>query len=435
MHVTRSFRSVAIGITAAIGVAASFSAASEVPPARGYADLALPELIPETKVEPAYPTGAGIRCLVFVQAMILADGTVDVNAVRSRCDASLGFEETTLAAVRKWRYRPARKRGKPVDRLSILSFDFDPRRATGQHPTMMEQAIHEEYLGRALLLREDVKVRVVQERPRSTSGADPSSRGVIPSAFGITFQDNGSPLILGDRVIHPITLVTAGGVFHRSDYDEEETYGHPAGVLEGILSTELPLRDERPHRFTRPVIDRTVSATVRVILREGAVTRITDASETPWGILARLESYGEGPAAVLFRTDVGFSEPLDERRAAFSGLASRIFALPSEEAARNQDSWPRTIRDAVRAHRVLEGMNAAQVLLAWGDPVHISRGPMTSEEIWMFKRGANIMEQLRNTTNVRFAGGRVVGIDAGASWRSSAVGLSRTGSQRSTAAE
>lgn len=105
----------------------------EAPPSSGIAlagagGVSLPRLIPESKVEPDFPEAARIARVeghVILQAVIRKDGTVgDLELLR--CDRpDLGFEESAMAAVRQWRYDPARLNGRPVDVFFTVFVSFD----------------------------------------------------------------------------------------------------------------------------------------------------------------------------------------------------------------------------------------------------------------------------------------------------------------------
>jgi len=83
----------------------------------GVGDVSNPVLIQETKVQPEYPELARIARVegsVILQAVIQSDGSVaEVEVLRcNRPDR--GFEDSAIAAVRQWKYKPALQNGKPV---------------------------------------------------------------------------------------------------------------------------------------------------------------------------------------------------------------------------------------------------------------------------------------------------------------------------------
>ena len=57
------------------------------------------------------------------------------------------------------------------------------------------------------------------------------------------------------------------------------------------------------------------------------------------------------------------------------------------------------------------------VVLGFGLPIHVTRRAGDSREVWLFKRGRSIREQLRNTTNVVFSDGHVVVVEDATPWR------------------
>ena len=75
----------------------------------------MPELI--NQIEPEYPDEAktaGKEGVVVVKALISKKGKpVEIKIVRSSCD-DCGFEESTLAAVKQYAYKPAIVDGRPI---------------------------------------------------------------------------------------------------------------------------------------------------------------------------------------------------------------------------------------------------------------------------------------------------------------------------------
>lgn len=83
-----------------------------------------PELL--SKTQPAYPDSAraaGRQDKVIVTAIIQADGAVgEVSILKHAVDPA--FDESAMAAVKQWRYRPAMKDGKPVEVVFQVVIDF-----------------------------------------------------------------------------------------------------------------------------------------------------------------------------------------------------------------------------------------------------------------------------------------------------------------------
>jgi TonB family protein len=77
------------------------------------------------KTDPVYPEGArrmGVEGTVVLEATIGADGAVtDVRVVKS---LPYGLSEAAAAAVRRWRYRPARGRAGPVASRKEVRIEF-----------------------------------------------------------------------------------------------------------------------------------------------------------------------------------------------------------------------------------------------------------------------------------------------------------------------
>jgi protein TonB len=84
-----------------------------------------PELVESSRVDPIYPEAAqraGLEGLVVLRATIDERGRVgDLQVLRG---LGLGLDEAAVAAVRRWRFRPATRDGRPVKVLYILSVYF-----------------------------------------------------------------------------------------------------------------------------------------------------------------------------------------------------------------------------------------------------------------------------------------------------------------------
>lgn len=86
-----------------------------------------PVLLPESKIEPDYPGGLMTgrkEGLVILGAVIRKDGSVGPVCVLAAKPAGMGFEKAAMAAVKQWRYVPAKKDGEPVDTRFTVYVDF-----------------------------------------------------------------------------------------------------------------------------------------------------------------------------------------------------------------------------------------------------------------------------------------------------------------------
>jgi TonB family protein len=76
-----------------------------------------PVLIPESKIEPDYPEvarHARLDARVILQAVVEPDGTVGKISVLRCTRPNVGFEDSSVRAVKQWRYEPATRNGRPV---------------------------------------------------------------------------------------------------------------------------------------------------------------------------------------------------------------------------------------------------------------------------------------------------------------------------------
>jgi protein TonB len=92
-------------------------------PPRPGGDIRPPELL--TRVDPVYPEAArraGLQGVVFLEAIIAASGDIEeVAIVRS---AGPLFDSAAVAAVRRWKYRPATLNGRAVRVLLNVTVSF-----------------------------------------------------------------------------------------------------------------------------------------------------------------------------------------------------------------------------------------------------------------------------------------------------------------------
>jgi TonB family protein len=85
--------------------------------------------LPYNAPAPDYPPDGLMDAVVLVEALVQSDGTVkQARAVRSVA----GFDEAATKAAMRWKFRPARREGKPVDSLAYIVFGF-------RQPTPTEQ--------------------------------------------------------------------------------------------------------------------------------------------------------------------------------------------------------------------------------------------------------------------------------------------------------
>jgi len=80
---------------------------------------------PISQTEPIYPAElkrAKVDGEVVVEFVIRPDGTTE--RIRIRSSSNVGFEENTIRAVRKWRFKPGERDGKPVKSRVFLRIPF-----------------------------------------------------------------------------------------------------------------------------------------------------------------------------------------------------------------------------------------------------------------------------------------------------------------------
>ena len=84
--------------------------------------------IPIKQVPPKYPDvsrNAGIEGSVTLEVEIFADGTIGaIEVAKSLMSGSNGLDEAAVNAVRKWKFSPALKDGKPVAVWIMFDVNF-----------------------------------------------------------------------------------------------------------------------------------------------------------------------------------------------------------------------------------------------------------------------------------------------------------------------
>lgn len=79
------------------------------------------------RVEPDYPAearAAGVGGTVVLETEIREDGTL--GAIRVVRPLGYGLDEAAIAAVKKWKFKPGKKDGKPVSVIYAVTVNFKP---------------------------------------------------------------------------------------------------------------------------------------------------------------------------------------------------------------------------------------------------------------------------------------------------------------------
>jgi periplasmic protein TonB len=88
-----------------------------------------PELLPESRVQPVYPTRArelGLAGHAVLDVTVLPDGTIGDIAVLRCTPPDVGFCQAAVRAVKRWRYRPGFQDGRPAQVSITVKVDFIP---------------------------------------------------------------------------------------------------------------------------------------------------------------------------------------------------------------------------------------------------------------------------------------------------------------------
>ena len=87
----------------------------------------MPELLSESVIKPVYPEDArkaGISGKVVLDVVVMKDGTPGEIAVREGIEGYPSLAESAMEAVSQWRFKPATRKGEPVDMAVAIPVAF-----------------------------------------------------------------------------------------------------------------------------------------------------------------------------------------------------------------------------------------------------------------------------------------------------------------------
>ncbi len=83
-----------------------------------------------TKVMPEYTEAmrkAAIQGTLYLEVHIRANGRIDSVEVRKTNNKGpVGVDKIAIATIKKWKFQPAKRKGKPVDCWAIVPIKFSP---------------------------------------------------------------------------------------------------------------------------------------------------------------------------------------------------------------------------------------------------------------------------------------------------------------------
>ena len=88
-----------------------------------------PVVVPDSRVKPRYPLAARrarVGGTVVMQVAVRHDGSVDRVSVVDDPAPTFGLGQAAAAAVRRWRFEPGRRDGRPVDSMTVVRVNFEP---------------------------------------------------------------------------------------------------------------------------------------------------------------------------------------------------------------------------------------------------------------------------------------------------------------------
>ncbi len=98
-------------------------------PAEGISgeDAAVAPAVLIERIEPVYPTAAlGARVAGTVVLQLSIDRQGNVTKVETKRQAPLGMTEAAIAAVQRWKYKPAIGMGGPIPSMKMVRIEFKP---------------------------------------------------------------------------------------------------------------------------------------------------------------------------------------------------------------------------------------------------------------------------------------------------------------------
>jgi periplasmic protein TonB len=101
------------------------SVSGDTGPLRIGGDVLAPSI--ETRVDPIYPPAARnarLQGVVVLEIVVRKDGTVDPSSIKVIRSLGMGLTQSALDAVKKWRFKPATRRGLPVDVIDRIEVSF-----------------------------------------------------------------------------------------------------------------------------------------------------------------------------------------------------------------------------------------------------------------------------------------------------------------------
>ncbi|MGD8375119.1 MAG: hypothetical protein PVF68_03185 [Acidobacteriota bacterium] len=270
--------------------------------------------------------------------------------------------------------------------------------ASAEEPTPLERDLQPRYLDQTYLLQADVKVQQVATQTVRSSTVGPR------------------PRIAETR---PITVITSEGVFYTADYDKTDQIN--VDVRRGPGVSGFVGVDDPGWQNQNLVDGGTIGSVVeveqsaRVAIPKGYVVRVAGIEELPQGVRVHLEAFQGERIPVLVRGALKPADPVEARAREFDRLFGKLcYRVPEGKEARLQSidpAWSDAVDAAIRESRVEVGMTPFQVVLSWGTPVFITRDEDGKVDIWLYRRGATIAEQMRGGVNVYFAAGRVADVE------------------------
>jgi len=93
----------------------------------GFGGVTYPERLDRYYVRPVFPAAARMARLsgiVHLRVIVREDGTVGETDVVASTRSDAGFEKAAETAVKRWRYRPATRDGRPVAASIMVRVDF-----------------------------------------------------------------------------------------------------------------------------------------------------------------------------------------------------------------------------------------------------------------------------------------------------------------------
>ena len=113
------------GVAGGVAGGVPGSVSDNTGPLRIGGDVLAPQI--ENRIDPVYPPAARnarLQGVVVLEIIVRKDGSVDPSNIKVIKSLGMGLTQSAQEAVKKWRFKPATRRGMPVDVIDRIEVSF-----------------------------------------------------------------------------------------------------------------------------------------------------------------------------------------------------------------------------------------------------------------------------------------------------------------------